>query len=79
MLGNRPGPVRGRGRPLSDEQEGVDHGPGVSGYAGEAGGGDGHRRDGAWKRAGEPTDEEIRAIFIEDKPEDLLNTLNKGA
>jgi len=27
---------------------------------------------GAWKRAGEPTDEEIRTLFIEDKPEDLL-------
>lgn len=29
---------------------------------------------GAWKKAGEPTDEEIRALFIEDKPEDLFKT-----
>jgi len=29
---------------------------------------------GAWKKAGEPTDEEIRALFIEDKPEALLKT-----
>jgi hypothetical protein len=28
---------------------------------------------GAWKRAGEPSDEEIRALFfIEDKPKGLL-------
>jgi len=27
----------------------------------------------ALKRAGEPTDEEIYALFIKDKPEDLLN------
>jgi len=29
---------------------------------------------GAWKQAGEPTDEEIRALFIKDKAEDLLKT-----
>jgi len=27
---------------------------------------------GAWKWTAEPTDEEIRALFIEDKPEDRL-------
>lgn len=29
---------------------------------------------GAWKQAGEPTDETIRALFKEDKPEELLKT-----
>ncbi|MDD2901825.1 MAG: hypothetical protein PHU44_05270 [Syntrophales bacterium] len=33
---------------------------------------------GALKRAGEPTDEEIRALFIEEKPEDLLKTRKQG-
>ena len=33
---------------------------------------------GAWKKAGEPTDMEIWALFIEDKPEDLLKTWKKG-
>jgi len=32
---------------------------------------------GAWKKAGEPTDEEIRALFIEDKPKNLLKTWKK--
>jgi hypothetical protein len=65
------GLIRGRGRSLSDEQAGVDNCLGVSGDA-VIWGGDGHRRGGAWKQAGEPKDEEIRAHLIEDKHEDLL-------
>jgi len=29
---------------------------------------------GAWKRAGEPAEKEIRAFLIKDKPEGLLKT-----
>jgi hypothetical protein len=35
-------------------------------------GGDGHRRGGVWKQAGEPKNEEILGLLIEDKHEDLL-------
>jgi hypothetical protein len=63
---------RKSGRPLFYEQEGVDHGPGVYGDAGKAGGGDRHRRD-RGQKVGRGTHQRGNPVLIiEDKPKDLL-------
>ena len=74
---DRPGVVRGRGRPLSNEQEGVDHELGVSGDADEAGGEDRHRRDRGFE--GRPGNHSLGnpGCPYREKPESLAQALKK--